>query len=60
MIDKIEFIASIPNIASALTIGGDQSARLKLDVAQTELPAILKLISFYAERPFKVTVEPVE
>jgi hypothetical protein len=57
---KIQFIASIPNIASAVTIGGDQATRLKIDVAQSELPEVLKLISFYSEKPFRVTIEPVD
>ncbi len=54
--EKLEFIASIPNIQSAINISGDQSVRLKFDVPASELPNILKLIAFYNNKAFKVTI----
>jgi len=58
MQDKITFYASLPPIQSAVTIGGDQATRIKLDIPAIELAEVLKLISFYSGKSFKVTVEP--
>jgi hypothetical protein len=58
MQDKITFYASLPPIQSAVTIGGDQATRIKLDIPACELAQILKLISFYSGKSFQVTVEP--
>jgi hypothetical protein len=60
MDDKLTIYASLPPIASAVTIGGDQATRIKLDVPASELPQVLKLVAFYAGKSFKVTVEPDE
>ena len=51
----IKFMASLPNIQSALSIGGD-GARLKLDVPETDLAQVLKLVLLKGVA-FKVTVE---
>lgn len=58
MQDKITFYASLPPIQSAVTIGGDQATRIKLDIPASELAQVLKLISFYSGKSFRVTVEP--
>lgn len=58
--ETIKFIASLPPIASAVTIGGERETRIKLDVPATELSQVLKLIELYAGRAFRVTVEPDE
>ncbi len=60
MPEKIQFIASIPPIQSAVNIGGDQAARIKLDIPSSELPEVLKMVGFYSGKSFKVTVEPDE
>ena len=54
--DKIEFIASIPPIQSAVSVSGEQSARIKLDVPASELPDVLKMIAFYSGKAFRVTI----
>ena len=52
---RIEFIASLPNIQSALSIGGD-GARLKLDIPESDLAQVLKLV-LLKNQAFKVTIE---
>jgi hypothetical protein len=54
--EKIEFIASIPPIQSAVSVSGEQSARIKLDVPSSELPEVLKLMAFYSGKAFRVTI----
>ena len=58
MQENLTFIASLPPIQSAVTNGGDQATRIKLDIPASELVQVLKLISFYSGKSFKVTVEP--
>ncbi len=58
--EKIQFIASLPPIQSAVAIGGDQAARIKLDIPSSELSELLKLVAYYAGKTFRVTVEPDE
>jgi len=54
---KIEFIASLPDILSAINIAGqDGNSRIKLDIPASEIEAILKLISMKGQA-FKVTIE---
>ena len=52
---KIEFMASLPNIQSALSIGGD-GARLKLDIPESDLAQVLKLV-LMKNQAFRVMVE---
>ena len=55
--EKIEFIASLPDILSAINIAGqDGNSRIKLDIPASEIEAILKLISMKGQA-FKVTIE---
>ena len=55
--EKIEFIASLPDILSAINIAGqDGNSRIKLDIPVSEIEAILKLISMKGQA-FKVTIE---
>lgn len=42
---QAEFYASIPDIQSAINIGGDQAARIKLDVPATEIAELVKLVA---------------
>lgn len=51
---KIEFIASLPDIQSAISIGGD-GARLKLDIPETDLANVLRMVILKG-KAFKVTV----
>ncbi len=57
---KFSFIASLPPIQSAISVSGQgDGARIKLDIPQTELPAIINL-QLLAGQTFKVTIEPEE
>ena len=53
----IKFIASLPPIQSAIQVSGlGDGARIKLDVPQSEILAILKLQTL-SNRCFKVIIE---
>ena len=55
--EKIEFIASLPDILSAINIAGqDGNSRIKLDIPASEIEAVLKLVSMKGQA-FKVTIE---
>ena len=57
-IDKIEFMASLPPITSAILVSGNnEGARIKLDVPASELYAIVQLQLLF-NQSFKVTIEP--
>ena len=56
---KIEFIASLPDIQSAINIGGDGSTRLKLDIPESELSEAMKMVLFKGQA-FKVTIESIK
>lgn len=52
------FIASLPPIQSAISVSGQgDGARIKLDIPQSELVAILNL-QLLSGRNFKVTIDP--
>ncbi len=55
MNEKLEFLASLPNIMSALKIGGD-GLRLQLDVPETEKHKALPL-AMLNNKVLRVTVE---
>lgn len=56
--DRFSFIASLPPIQSAISVSGQgDGARIKIDVPQSELEAILKL-QLLAGQAFKITVIP--
>jgi len=57
---KIEFIASLPPIQSAIQLDGLEGARIKLDVPESSMLSVLKL-SALKGKTFKVTIsEPSE
>lgn len=57
ILDKITFIASLPPIQSVIHVSGlGDGARVKLDVPQSEMAAILRL-QLLAGQCFKITVE---
>ncbi len=41
---EIEFIASLPDIQTAISIGGDGATRVRLDIPESELANAVKLI----------------
>ena len=56
---KIEFIASLPDIQSAITIGGDGSTRVKFEIPESELAAAVKLVMIKGQA-FRVTIETIK
>lgn len=55
--DKIQFMASIPPIQSAINTGSD-GMRVKLDIPETDIAQAIKLITLRG-KAFKVTIEEV-
>lgn len=59
-IEKIEFIASLPPIQSAINIDGQgNGARIKLDIPASEMLAVVQL-QLMIGKAFRVTVEELE
>ena len=56
---EIEFIASFPDIQSAISIGGDGATRIKLDLPESELANAVKLVLLKG-KAFKVKIEAIE
>ena len=45
MVDApVSFVASFPNIQTAIRVAGDGGARILLDIPESELPAIARLL----------------
>ena len=59
MSDPIAFEASLPAIQTAIKIAGDGGARVQLDIPETELPAIARLL-LARGRVLRVTIEVQE
>jgi hypothetical protein len=58
--NNIQFIASLPPITSAISVSGmGEGARIKLDIPQSELYAIVQL-QLLCGQAFNVTIEPIE
>jgi len=58
--EKIQFIASLPDILSAINIAGqDGNSRIKLDIPASDIGAVVKLIELKG-KAFKVTIEEVD
>ena len=53
---EIKFVASFPEIQSAISIGSD-GARLKIDVPESEIAEIIKLAAYGRQKVLRVTVE---
>ena len=56
---KIEFIASLADVQTAISIGGDGSTRLKLDIPASELAEAVKMVMLKG-KAFKVNIEAIE
>jgi len=52
----IVLLASLPPVQSAITISGDGGARIKLDVPESEMDAVMRLAALRGEL-LRVTVE---
>lgn len=59
---KITFVASLPDILSAISLSGvsDSGARIKLDVPASDVGAVVLLQQKGAGKLLKVTIEVVE
>ena len=55
---EIQFIASFPDIQTAISIGGDGSTRIKLDMPETEIASAVKLVLLKG-MAFTVTIKPL-
>jgi hypothetical protein len=53
---KISFWASLPVSASAISVDGNGAGRVKFDIPETELEAVLQLTKLVG-RAFRVTIE---
>jgi hypothetical protein len=54
--EAITFLASIAPLQSAITIASDGGARVKIDIPEDEMPAIMRLTMMRGHR-LKITVE---
>lgn len=55
--EPVSFVASFPNIQTAIRVAGDGGARILLDIPETEMPAIVRLMLLRG-MVIRVTVEP--
>lgn len=53
----VSFVASFPNIQTAIRVAGDGGARILLDIPESELPAIVRLLLLRGQ-VVRVTVAP--
>ena len=59
-INKIQFVASLPPIQSAINIDGQgNGARIKLDIAASEMLQVIQLQTMIGSA-FKVTIEKIK
>lgn len=56
---KIEFIASLSDTQSAITIGGDGATRVRFDIPESEIAEAVKLVMLKGTA-FKVSIETTE
>ena len=56
MSEPLTFIASIAPLQSAITIAHDGGARVKIDIPESEMPAIVRLMLYRGQR-LRVTLE---
>lgn len=56
MTEPLTFLASIAPLQSAITIASDGGARVKLDIPEDQMPAIVRLLLMRG-RVIRITVE---
>jgi hypothetical protein len=59
MSDPLTFTASIAPLQSAIRIASDGGARVSLDIPESEMPAIVRLV-LYRNVVLRVTIEEVQ
>ncbi len=57
MSEPLTFLASIAPLQSAITIASDGGARVKIDIPEDEMPAIVRLLMMRG-RTLRITIEP--
>lgn len=55
----IKFIASLPDIQSAITISGDGSTRVRFDIPESEIAEAVKLVLLKG-KAFLVSIKPMD
>ena len=56
MSEPLTFLASIAPLQSAITIASDGGARIKIDIPESEMPAIVRLMLYRGQR-LRITLE---
>ena len=56
---QIEFMASLPDSQTAISIGGDGASRVKFDVPDSDVAQVLKLLLLKGQA-FRVKIEAVD
>ena len=56
---RIQFTASLPDIQSAISIGGDGSTRVKIDIPESELSEAVKLVMLKGQA-FQINIETIK
>jgi len=59
MSEPLTFIASIAPLQSAITIAHDGGARVKIDIPEDEMPAIVRLMLYRGQR-LRITLEALD
>lgn len=59
MSEPLTFIASIAPLQSAITIAHDGGARVKIDIPEDEMPAIVRLMLMRG-RALRITIEALD
>jgi len=59
MSDPLTFVASIAPLQTAIVIASDGGCRLKLDIPDSEMPAIVRLV-LYRQQRLRVTFEVID
>lgn len=54
--EALTFTASIAPLQSAITVASDGGARVKIDIPESELPAIVRLMLYRGKR-LRITLE---
>jgi hypothetical protein len=56
---EIEFVASLPDIQTAISIGGDGATRVRFDIPESELANAVKLVMLKGHA-FRVKIETIK
>jgi len=59
MSEPLTFLASIAPLQSAITIASDGGARVKIDIPEDEMPAIVRLMLYRGMR-LRITMEAID